>query len=279
MPACPTQTLAPQTLAPQATAPRNTAPQATARQVTDSRTVVSRITATGTLPARNAADSVRGVARHPVLAQFDADWAEARERHDGLAAEWARDAPDLTGCGTLDDVVARCRTSDAAFAPLLALARRRDPVAGRCVLQIMVPSLVALSHGDPRGEIAEYLSACWLVVMAWPDHRRTHLVTAIAWQTRRQVTRERRRRLAPAPLQDDLPAEMGARAVLQLAGDRSLVPAASIRALEAVYAEGLTGKEAAERLGMSHDMVRYRCSSAVRTLRKHREELVELLYA
>ncbi len=228
---------------------------------------------------------------HHLLADLDSEWAAIRSQHDSIVSSWSLSHPALAGVNDLGGIVARCRGGDdEATAALINLAQRPDPVAGHCLLQILLPSLVRLSGRHRGADLGSYVGACWLVISSWPARRRHHLVTALAWQTRRVVVRELRQTplLAPAlPDPRDHPAlhdreeppEFAARAVIHAAREQELVPAESLRALEAVYAAGLSGREAAEQLGMSHDMVRYRCSSAVRMLRRHREHLADLLTA
>ncbi|MDK9339407.1 hypothetical protein FAM23853_000629 [Propionibacterium freudenreichii] len=60
---------------------------------------------------------------------------------------------------------------------------------------------------------------------------------------------------------------------VHLAARRGLITAPSAEVLRSVYLYGLSGREAAGRHEMSEDMVRYRCSSSVKRLRRHMSDL------
>ena len=215
-------------------------------------------------------------------ARWDADWLDTCRRHDAIAVEWARDCPQLEGCTRLDDVVDACRRDDLAMLSILTRAQAGCPVAGRCLLQAVLPHLTRLARRDPRRTLDDYLGACWPVAMSHHPRPGTHVLATLALNTRKAMVRERAGLwLVPDVDMSTAPpdAEITVDDVVAASRQLRLVPAASADVLASVYGDGLTGREAAERHRISPEMVRYRCSSAVRKLREHRDDVLANLPA
>ncbi len=214
--------------------------------------------------------------------RWDADWLDTCRRHDDIAAEWARDCPALEGCGCLDDVIDACRHDDLAMLAVLTRAQARCPTAGRCVLQAVLPMLAHLARRDPARQLDDYLGACWPEAMRWRPEPGSRVLVTLALNTRKALVRDGGGLWLVTDIEPAAePAEPPLTAVEIVAVSRRLrlVPRASADVLISVYSDGLTAKQAAERHGMSHDMARYRCSTAVRALRTHRDELLDNLPA
>jgi len=216
--------------------------------------------------------------------RLDADWLDTCRRHDPLALEWARSCPALDGCTRLDDVVATCRRDDVAMLAVLTRAQSGCPVAGRSLLRALLPHLAGLARRDPQRGLDDYLGACWPVAMGYHPEPGAHVLSTLALNTRKAMVRERGALwLVPVPVPDAAAPtpepEVTVRDVMAVSRRLRLVPTASADVLTSVYGDGLSGREAAQRHGMSPDMVRYRCSSAVRVLRAHRHEILDNLPA
>ena len=213
--------------------------------------------------------------------RWDADWLDTCRRHDHMAAEWARDCPALDGCTRLDDVVAACRSDDVAVIAVLARAQSGCPVAGRCLLQALLPHLIGLARRDPHRTVDDYLGACWPVAMDYRPRPGARALATLALNTRKALGHEwTGLRLLPADrAAAETEPEITVADVVSVSRRLRLVPSASADVLVSVYGDGLSGRQAAERHHMTADMVRYRCSSAVRTLRAHRHELLDNLSA
>lgn len=214
--------------------------------------------------------------------RWDADWLDTCRRHDDIAAEWAGQCPALDGCARLDDVIEACRRDDLAMLAILTRAQAGCPTAGRCVLQAVLPLLIRLAGRDPGRRLDDYLGACWPVAMRLRPEPGSRVLMTLALNTRKALVREGGGLWLVTdvePADEPVEAPVTALDIVTVSRRLHLVPPASADVLMSVYGDGLTGKQAAERHGMSHDMVRYRCSSAVRTLRTHRHELLDNLPA
>ena len=178
-------------------------------------------------------------------------------------------------------------SEDDTLLGLLECAQSGDHEAGERVLAVMAFRLAGVARGSLQTPFAQYVSAAWFVIAAFNLDRRTKVLTNLVMDTLKQVTRDRVGRWDlrtipdPDPELWDLPAltsgrpeRSAARGVLYEASRRRLIDERTRSVLEAVYLDGLSGKEAAARVGQSHDMVRYRCSRALRLLRQHQDELV-----
>lgn len=216
-----------------------------------------------------------------LVRRLDADWLDTCHRHDGLARVWARRSANLRGCEQLDDVVQLClEGSDAAMLDLLTLARTGCPVAGQCVLRVLLPGLRRLARRDPDCDLDEYLGACWPVAMEYDASHRVNVLGNLVLDTRKALHRERTRVLLRGLPDEppDPPAEQGApsaRGVVELARASRLVPRESVAVLDSVYLQGMSGSEAARRHATTPEMIRYRCASAIKALRSHRDVLLD----
>lgn len=196
----------------------------------------------------------------------------------------------LEGCGDLAQVLDRIALrSDPVLGALLAECAHGDQLAGRVVLQAMLGKIVRMAARDAVAGVDDYVSAMWVRIRTYPLATRPIKIAAnLALDTLKSVTDERRplRRgeVTPYPpemfLQEMFAREMSrqhlgsvpdldARKVIRAASRLGLINEASAAALTRVYADGLTGTEAARSLGTSPGMVRYRCSTSVACLSRH----------
>jgi len=210
---------------------------------------------------------------------FEADWASLCERYA------APPLPAWAGAGVGEDACdlaewsRRAADSDALVAGALRAAQAGERDAGRAVLHLLLPRLVGLACRDAHHELADYLAAAWLRLMDFPVERRPHaLLTNLALDTLKHLSRtyERQHRAVSVRLESPRPdtEPLNADALITRAGRAGWLAPASVPVLRSVYCDGLTGREAASRHATSPEMVRYRCSTGVKALRAHRDELL-----
>lgn len=219
------------------------------------------------------------------LSALDAEWASLSRRP--VPEAWRCAAPELGSAlevGGVRSVVKQ--HADAVLLALLRLHRAKDPWAGRVVVQLMLPKLVLMAVRHARATLDDHLAALWECLCTYPVGRRPTKVAAnLALDTLKAIsTTPGRPRLALVPCPDDLPdpappldPDPDGPAVLAAASRLGLIDPLTQRTLECVYVEGRTSREAAAELGMTADVVRWRCSRAVRTLRARAVELTEEL--
>jgi len=221
---------------------------------------------------------------------MDTDWAALQEDEEAAVAcrRWAAEVPVLAGCTSPAEVLERVGTTpDVVLGHLLAEAAVGNELAGRVVLQAMLPKVVRMASVDPVAGVDEYLTALWCEIASYPLERRPASVAGnLALDTLKAVRRERRPAVdvvAPPHLvvlaADRRPGQVvgstarsvGPRVVEVLAQARQLrlVDVATGELLHSVYAEGLSGESAARRHGLSPGAVRARCSRAVKVLAGH----------
>lgn len=237
-----------------------------------------------------------------------ADWERAgwpADRWRTWLAGWAIQEPVLAGCGRLADVLEtiRCRP-DPVLGALIRLHQDRPApaagetthestapgagiadgeLAGRIVLQSMLGKLVLMSRRDPRHDVEDYIAAFWTRLCRYPLHRRPVRIAAnLALDTLKDMTRDRDRvQLVPcgdaasswADGADETGPTMSASRVLHAACDLGVIDDETRHLLSSVYADGLSGRQAAEAFGLAPTTVRYRCSTAVRRLARHAQAL------
>lgn len=217
---------------------------------------------------------------------LDREWTQLGLRPgcwQGSLALWAQLCTPLTWCQSLDHVLAVCELDDVAGCFLVGRAQGGDQLAGRVVLQALLPRLRTQARLDPAHCLGDYVATAWERIMAHPvATRRRELLVNLALDCLKQLSRadRHRSRELPSPVLADLhvrqPAGRIAGDLIDTAVRQGWIPVASGEVLRSVYADGLSGREAAQRHGISEHMVRYRCSSAVRQLRGHRDELALL---
>lgn len=180
-------------------------------------------------------------------------------------------------------------TDDDALVVLLSMAQAGDEEAGERLLSAMAFRLASLARASVQTPFAHFVSAAWFVIAGFNLERRHKVLTNLTMDCLKQVTRDRVARwdirTVPNPDPDlwDIPVPVGgsgarpehgeARAVLDEASERRLIDAQTRDVLDAVYLEGLSGRETAVKVGSTVDSVRYRCSRALRLLRTHQDEL------
>ena len=232
--------------------------------------------------------------RAAVLRRMDGEWAALQEDAHAAAAcrRWASGAEVLAGCAAPAEVLARVGAApDVVLGHLLGEAAAGDRLAGRVVLQALLPKVVRMASVDPGAEVDDYLTAMWCVIAAYPLERRPVSVAAnLALDTLKAVLRERRPEadLVTAPHLVVVAADRGpvrlvgsaahgpgpsVAHVLDRARGHGILDPATTDLLRSVYADGLSGESAARRHDLSPGAVRQRCSRALRVLARHADLL------
>jgi len=235
------------------------------------------------------------------------DWAALCELHAGRDVpptwqehlpEWALPPVTRADC-LLDDLCALVRDrDDATVCGLIRLTQMGDQLAGRIVIQALLPKLRAVSRRDPRHGVEDYVNVAWTRLMTYPlDVRARAVVVNIALDCLKLLTRQDGRRpetcvpwltepAAPTPprvgtIWGDTDTPDSVRdyvdALLDLADRDGWASQKGTAVVRSVYIDGMSGHEAAARHAISHDMVRYHCSHTIRALRTHRQEALQML--
>jgi len=235
----------------------------------------------------------------PYYARLILEWVDlnASSRAASAVRNWALREPALAGCERPGDVVDRIDAApsggkDAILLALIRLTQGRDQLAGRVVLQAMLPKVGRLTnrtrHTDSddawiedRRHIA--VAQMWQVIAAYPTERRPRKVAAnLALDTLHRITEGTRGARADIPLTPEavsdlvgavfdeivLPGELPETpdldAVLRWALERRVLTRDDAALIAFVYlgrgAPGSRSQEAARRLGLTPAAVRQRCS-------------------
>ena len=266
-----------------------------------------------TTPAHHARLTPRVKEKHVTLASPTAPTSRPFWIIDALNAEWDQLSglrepvnqwrgahPDLAGCACVADVLGAVATdADRVLAALIEETAGGDVLAGRVVLQAMLGKVVNMARQDRHASVDSYVAAMWCRIATYPLRDRPRSIAAnLALDVLKTVQRETRwsrsgsevALVSSVESMDYLhhrsvarngldPAEqvssLTAAGVIQLAAEMGLVDTPSREVLTTVYAEGLSGRDAAARHRTSPAMIRYRCSRAVRRMHQHSSALVE----
>jgi hypothetical protein len=233
-----------------------------------------------------------------IIGALDQEWCELVNMHPEAVMGWAVRHTVLAPYTSLDDMLSAAKlASDAVLAALLAEVSAGDRFAGRVVLQVLVGRIARMAQRDPHSGIDDYLTALWHVINNYPLARRPVRIAAnLSMDTLQSVVQERswlgrselrvcpteslEELLEPAgldgrPIDSTPPVELEARRVLEASSLLCLIDKPDAALLSSIYADGLTGAEAARRFHLSAGNVRVRCSRAVRRLAAHAVELAD----
>lgn len=240
--------------------------------------------------------------RYRLIDELNQEWArlvsEDQRGDSGRVAGWGHGWLPLGTCRDLDDVLAHVRQQpDATLAILLAACADGDLVAGRVVLQAMLGKVVRMVSTDRVATADDYVSALWCRIQTYPLAKRPRRIAAnLALDTLKAVVHERGDLAASVCVQmapdlvfdafcdEILTAEaldhsrvgrLDASRVVATATRLGLVDSTTGSVLLSVYDDGLSGRDAARRHRLSPELVRARCSRAVRRLADHAALLAE----
>ena len=169
---------------------------------------------------------------------------------------------------------------DPRLLDLVRACQAGHHLAGRVIIQALLPKLILLARAYPFPTLDHLLAALWLRILAYPLGRRPRAVAAnLVLDTRKDVVKENRTAPIPASPESD-PAEPtqgpSATTVIATARAHNLASRQSLSIVEKVYVDGLPGYQVARRFAISEAAVRQRCSATIRRLRSHRALLAEL---
>ena len=209
-------------------------------------------------------------ARRALVALND-EWRNLAARG---APGWGHREPALAAASDLAGILALIRAQpDPVLAALLRLGAAGDLLAHRVVLQTMLGKLVLLCAGRPD-LLPEAISELWLAIAEYPLARRPRAIAAnLAWTVHRRLPRAEPVRVAFDRDPAAEPPEPDASGTLAEARRLGLIDEPTHRTLWTVYVAGLTSAQAASLLGSTPELVRWRCSRALRRLAAHAELL------
>ena len=237
------------------------------------------------------------------IGRLNLEWARlcANVKVERRITAWAETESSLAGVGSLpalDRALDACTgdDSDALLLALLRLHAAGDELAGRVLLQRMLPQAVRVARSQLRhlgwkDACATAVCLLWEVIVTYPVQRRQrHVAANIALTTLRQAHRHGRRAARAAEgahLMWALPvealaeaevvspwrtsADQEAAALIDAAIAATVITADDAQLLRRVYLPAADGRPAAPRevaaeMGISWDALRQRCSRSMRAL-------------
>ena len=216
-----------------------------------------------------------GMTVNGVLGALEAEWRSFADGSSARVLRWAELDRALLGCRGADAVLARIRREpDAVLAALLRLGQGGDQLALLVVLKAMLGKLVRLSAGRPD-VLVEAVSEMWVAMAEYPVARRPRSIAAnLSWTVSRCIRASPRCPSAALAAEPSaaLP-DPDASATLADARRLGLIDEHAHRTLWTVYVAGLTSYQAAAVLDTTPELVRWRCSRAIRRLREQAELL------
>ncbi len=235
-----------------------------------------------------------------IVDALNAEWDELTRENQPTVRLWAAKHQAVANCSDLADVLATVPGDpDGVLRALLIENAEGDQLAGRVVLQAMVAKIVRMALRDCRAGVDEYVAAMWCRICTYPMGERPKKIAAnLALDALKAVNREtfwtrsgvevaafpsdavmdylHTQAMARARLDHNAGIEeLSAQGVIATADRLGLINAQTRDVLLTVYADGLSGRAAADRHQTTPEMIRFRCSKAVRRLAQHSASLAE----
>lgn len=219
----------------------------------------------------NQAGGARRLANRQLLHKLNAEWDALQDR-------------SLTGLGmSAGEALEAIRDNpDSVLLTLIDTGNAGDNLARRVIVQTLLGKLVLMSAKDPGAELGDYVAQLCVRIAGYPTRRRRRSVAAnLVLDTLKAVKAEQSgaRRFRPVDdavlesLAEPPAAQLSALEVLTQASELGFLDEHTRRVLSAVYLEGLNSSAAAKRFGTTPELVRWRCSKALRHLSTHAHEL------
>lgn len=227
-----------------------------------------------------------------------AEWSQlcTSPQTESELASWRRTEPALASLGGLAELPDATRAdADGVLGALVRLAQSGSVLAGRAIVQLMLPKILLMARSQRRSLIpfedalSRFVAAMWEQILCYPVATRPRRIAAnLALDSLKRVTAEVARDNAALIGVDDevvaggrvdheeVPAGIELLEVLARATARGVITKADARLLSKVYIESdyRAGAAVAQELQISRTDLRKRCSRITHQLRNHAESLV-----
>ena len=169
---------------------------------------------------------------------------------------------------------------DLVLGELITICQQGNPLAGRVIVQALLPKAILISSSNPYPPVEHILSALWIRIAHYRLDRRPRAVAAnLILDARKDAIAECRTRVVAPPDHHEGQDHQKVVDIITAARRLGLATSQSLTIVEKVYVDGLPSAHVGKLFDMSPAAVRRRCSDTVRRLRDNRDSFVELLAA
>jgi hypothetical protein len=199
--------------------------------------------------------------------RLNREWEQWRE----MKPTWPSAASDL------EAVLHSIRFNpDCILGDLITACQNGDSLAGRCIVQALLPKLILMSSYNPYPPLDHMVAALWLRIARYSLKKRPSAIAANLVLDARKETLMECRKFLVVPADDNQGDPLSADSVIGTARDLGLASPESLTIVEKVYLEGLPSTKVARLFNMTPEAVRRRCCDTIQRLRKHRLLLAEI---
>ena len=200
-----------------------------------------------------------------------------------LNLEWeqCKDAqPTWSTAPDLDTILETIRFNpDLVLGELIDACQQGSSLAGRCIVQALLPKLILLSRSNPYPPLDHMVAALWIRISRYSLEKRPRSIAAnLVLDARKDALGEYYERGVLPLNQQDLSDPVSADAIINNARTLGLASLESLTIMEKIYLDGLPSARVAEQFNMTPEAVRRRCSDTISRLRKHRVLLSEMCF-
>lgn len=206
---------------------------------------------------------------HLFVVQLNQEWDELRNQR----ATWIHPS------SSLNDILMSVRFNpDRVLGELIKACQSQFSIAGRVIIQALLPKLILLSRAYPYPGVDHLVAAAWIRIARYPlVHRPTAIAANLILDAKKDVVSELRNSCTTHTGVKDH--GFTARNVIDTARTLNLATPETLTIVENVYVDGLSSQRVAELHSISPEAVRRRCSDTIRRLKTHRYVLAELAAA
>ncbi|MCL1923760.1 MAG: hypothetical protein FWG15_07915 [Propionibacteriaceae bacterium] len=204
-----------------------------------------------------------------IISRLNREWEEYAQQ----VPTWA------SNCATMAMVLHSIRFDpDRVLSELISACQKGDRLAGRVIVQALLPKIILMASTNPYPPIEHILSALWIRIAHYRLDRRPCCVAAnLTLDARKDAVAECRVRVSAPQEHVEDQEKHTAEEIIDTARDLRLATSQSLNIVEKVYVDGLPSAQVASLYNMSPAAVRRRCSDTVRRLRDQRHLLYDVV--
>ena len=211
-----------------------------------------------------------GEPSHVIVARLNQEWESIKDEQP----IWSNDP-------SLEAILSRVSSNpDRVLSDLIIACQQGYTLAGRVVLQALLPKVILMTSSNPFPPIEHLLSTLWIRISRYPLQNRPGSIAAnLVLDARKDALAESKVKVALAPDVISTPTDLTAQSVINTARCLNLATAETLSIMEKVYVEGLPSAIVAARFKTTPEAIRRRCCDAIKHLRANRYLLADLASA
>jgi hypothetical protein len=169
---------------------------------------------------------------------------------------------------------------DLVLGELIEACQAGDALAGRVIVQALLPKVILMSTSNPYPPVEHILSALWIRIARYRLDKRPRSIAAnLVLDARKDAVAECQVRVTVPPHHDGTDDIQVVAEIIDTAIHLGLATPQSLSIVKKVYMDGMPSSQVAQFYHMTPDAVRRRCCDTIRRLRDNRHYFADLVSA